>query len=86
MVDCPPLLLNGLHRDIAHQKNGAAVHRPHIVQRVHLTDVMIEQDIAPVEKAVLHLRLYIRLLNTIRPIKIRQVQMPGASHPHALGL
>ena len=86
MVDCPPLLLDGLHGDIAHKENGAAVYRPHIVQGVRLTDVMVEQDVAPGEKAVIHLCLYISILYAVGPVKIRQVQMPGASHAHALGL
>ena len=86
LVDGPALLLDGLHRHIAHQEDGPAVDRPHIVQGVYIPDVVVKQRVAPLVQAGLHLRLDVRVLDAVGPIKIRQVQVARAALAHPLGL
>ena len=57
LVDGPALLLDGLHGHVAHQKDGSAVHRPHIVEGVPAPDVVVKEDVLPLLQTVLHLRL-----------------------------
>ena len=47
---------------------------------------MVIQKILPVFQALVHLFANLLILNVIRPVKIVQVQMPGAAHPQPLGL
>ncbi len=86
MVDRLPLLLDGLHRHIAHQEDRPAVDRPHVVEGVGSPDIVIKQDVPPGAQAVLHLRLDLRILNIVRAVKIVQIQVSRAALSHSLGL
>ena len=86
LVDRPPLLLDGLHRHIAHQENPPAVHRPHVVEGVDLPDVVVEQQVPSGAQAVLHLLPDLRVLDVVRPVKVVQVQVSRAALAHPLGL
>ena len=86
LVDGPALLLDGLHGHVAHQKDGSAVHRPHIVEGVPAPDVVVKEDVLPLLQTVLHLRLDGRVLNAVGPVEVGQVQVPRVPLPHPLGL
>ena len=81
-----PLLLDGLHRHIAHQENRAVIYRPHIDEGPDPPDIVVEQDIFPALQALLHIGLDPRIADVVSPVEIVQVQMARAALPHALGL
>jgi hypothetical protein len=86
VVDCPALLLDGLHRHIAHQVDGAVVDRPHIIKCALIPDVVVKQDILSIRQALPDLPLQILLLDIVRPVKVRQIQVARIPFPHPLGL
>ena len=86
LVDGPALLLDGLHRLIAHQVDGPVVHRPHIIEGVNPPDIVIEQDVPPCAQGVGHFRLDLRVLDAVGPVKVRQIQVARGALAHPLGL
>ena len=86
LVDRPALLLDGLNRHIAHQEDGAAVYRPHVIECVHLPNIVVKQDVPALAQAVCHFRLDCRILNVVCPVEICQVQVSRAALAHSLGL
>ena len=86
LINRPSLLLDGLHRNIAHQENTSPVHRPHIVEGVLSPDVVVKEDIPPLVQTRGHLQADIRVLDVVGPVEVVQLQMAGAALPHPLGL
>ena len=86
LTDRPPLLLDGLHGHIAHQEDRPAVHRPHVVEGLDVPDIVIEKDVLPALQAGLHLFVYLRVLDTVGPVEIAEVQVSRVPLPHPLGL
>ena len=86
LIDRAAFLLDCLNRHITNQIDRPAIHRPHIIQGIFISDIMIKHDILVLFQACLHFLAKPFLLNGVGPIKICQIQMPRAPLPHSLRL
>ena len=73
LADGSPLLLDGLDGHVAHQEDGAAVYRPHVVQRLHVPDIVVEKNVLPASQARVYLRPDLRVLNVVGAVEIGQI-------------
>ncbi len=85
LIDRSALLLDSVQRHIADQKDRPVVDRPNIVQRFHIADIVVKENVLPVFQSGLHFGPQLRALNAVGPIKIFQIQMPCVALPHSCG-